>query len=548
MQLPSMRRPTFRRLAHAALVPLFKSRLWWMTLPRRAGTPLVFPSIDLWPGDAARGAVIIGGDFQCAGKTIREADAPWLAAGVSKGWIATVSSFDWLRDLRAAGGDAARERGRTLIRRWIETHGTGWRDIAWRPDILGTRIANWIEYGALLTGGADAEFLETLTVSIRQQATHLQRTANFAAPGAPRIRALKGLIFAALAFGGGKALHKPMQTLEAQIGRDILSDGGHLSRSPAVQLSVLRDLIDIRAALRDAQQEVPESIQTSIDRMAPMLRFFRHGDGGLALFNGSDEDEGWLIDVTLTRSEARGKPLESAPHSAFERLTANRTLVLMDVGAPPPPGYDDEAHAGPLSFEMSTGKERVVVNCGAHRGDSADWHMAQRTTAAHSTITIEDQNAAEILPDAGIGTRPNALPAERREADGNIWVEAGHDGYKRSFGIEHQRRIYLSANGGDLRGEDTLTGGGSRKYVTRFHLHPSVQASMVQEGSSVLLRLASGEGWRFRASGGVISLQESVYLGIRDVVKRTEQIVVSAATQDGNGQIKWAFSRLAKDA
>ena len=71
---------------------------------------------------------------------------------------------------------------------------------------------------------------------------------------------------------------------------------------------------------------------------------------------------------------------------------------------------------------------------------------------------------------------------------------------------------------------------------------------MVQEGSSVLLRLTSGEGWRFRASGGVISLQESVYLGIRDVVKRTEQIVVSAATQNGNGQIKWAFSRLAKDA
>ncbi len=106
--------------------------------------------------------------------------------------------------------------------------------------------------------------------------------------------------------------------LEAQILRDVLADGGHVSRSPAVQLSLLRDLTDIRAALLDARQEVPESHQTAIDRMAPMLRFFRHGDGGLALFNGSDEDEGWLIDVALTRS----RPAEN--RSIPRRIAASK--------------------------------------------------------------------------------------------------------------------------------------------------------------------------------------------------------------------------------
>lgn len=542
-----MARPGFRRTVYTAIKPVLGTAVWRMTLPRRPGELPHFPSIDLWPGDATRGAVIVGGDFQCAGKTIREADAPWLASGVSAEWIATVSTFDWLRDLRAAGGDAARDRGRGLILRWIETHGAEWREIPWRPDIVGARIANWIENGATLTAGAPPDFVEQFLVSLRQQTAHLWRTARFALPGAPGSRALKGLAYAALTFDDGKTLQRALRALSHQIAADILSDGGHLSRSPAVQLAVLRDLIDIRAALRDAQQEVPEAIQTSIDRMAPMLRFFRHGDGGLALFNGSDEDEGWLIDVTLTRSEARGKPLESAPHAGFERLTANRTLVLMDVGAPPPPGYDTDAHAGPLSFEMSAGKERIIVNCGAHRGDSANWRTAQRTTAAHSTVTVEDQNAAELLPEGGIGNRPQDIGIERREADGSIWVDASHDGYWRSFGVTHRRRLYLAANGGDLRGEDTLSGGDSHKFVVRFHLHPSVRASLVQEGSSVLLRLAGGEGWRFRASGGVISLQESVYLGVRDSVKRCEQIVVSSASQNGEGQVKWALTRLAKD-
>ena len=174
-----IRRFNVRRLRHAALQPLFQTSIWRMTLPGRAGRAPDFPSIDLWPGDAARGAIIIGGDFLCAGKTIREADAPWLAAGVSSDWIAAVSSFDWLRDLRAAGGDAARERGRALILRWIETHGASWRKIPWRPDILGARIANWIENGALLTSGAGENFLEVLTISLRQQAVHLQRTAKY---------------------------------------------------------------------------------------------------------------------------------------------------------------------------------------------------------------------------------------------------------------------------------------------------------------------------------------------------------------------------------
>ena len=63
----------------------------------------------------------------------------------------------------------------------------------------------------------------------------------------------------------------------------------------------------------------------------------------------------------------------------------------------------------------------------------------------------------------------------------------------------------------------------------------------------MLLRTPSGSGWRFKLSGGVISLQESVYLGFPGQVKRAEQIVISSATQNGLGQIKWALSRLADE-
>ena len=77
-----------------------------------------------------------------------------------------------------------------------------------------------------------------------------------------------------------------------------------------------------------------------------MLRFFRHGDRRLALFNDSLEEDGVLIDLVLTRSEAKGAAPSHAIHTGFDRLQAGRSLVIVDTGRPPPRGFDESAHAG----------------------------------------------------------------------------------------------------------------------------------------------------------------------------------------------------------
>ena len=83
-----------------------------------------------------------------------------------------------------------------------------------------------------------------------------------------------------------------------------------------------------------------------------------------------------------------------------------------------------------------------------------------------------------------------------------------HDGYRSLYGIIHRRRLWLSADGGDLRGEDMFTGPEGRpvtvpdrRFIVRFHLHPTVKATLAQSGQAVLMRLPSGRGWRLRASG-----------------------------------------------
>ena len=61
--------------------------------------------------------------------------------------------------------------------------------------------------------------------------------------------------------------------------------------------------------------------------------------------------------------------------------------------------------------------------------------------------------------------------------------------------------------------EDLIEAVEPQGFVLRFHLHPTVDASLQQDGETALLRLPSGSGWRLRAEGARISLEDSIYLG-----------------------------------
>ncbi len=220
------------------------------------------------------------------------------------------------------------------------------------------------------------------------------------------------------------------------------------------------------------------------------------------------------------------------------------TLVILDAGTLPPAGFDQHRHAGALAFELSCGRERLVVNCGAAIGQDASWKLAQQSTAAHSTVAVDDTNSSDITP--GASRHATIIERARETVDGNTWASASHDGYLANLGLTHRRRLYLSADGAELRGEDTLIGPHHGQYIARFHLHPDVDASLVQNGAAALLRLPSGAAWRFEARGGTLSLAESIYLGDpAKGMRRTEQIALAAPLVGGGGQIKWAFRRIA---
>ncbi|HLB79044.1 MAG TPA: heparinase II/III family protein, partial [Dongiaceae bacterium] len=399
LRLP--REVLWQRLGYRLRAPWFASAVYRLTLPTRPDGSVALGFPDPWPGNAALGGALIQGTFALADETIQNPAPLWAPIGADPAWLAELHGFAWLRDLRAVGGDGGRRAARDLVGSWIDDNAR-WRPLPWRPDLIGQRLAAWIAQYDFFGASADAGLRGRLLVSAARQACHLARVLPAGLTGGDLIVAIKGLIYAGLALPRGEAwLARGLALLETELARQIRADGGHVERSPSAHLAVLRHLIDLRAALDAAGRPLPNGLPAAIDGLAAGLRLFQHGDGGLALFNDSNEEESWQIDMALGRADlpspkrssgfaqagAHARLQPGAPQGGFQRLVANRAVVLVDGGAPAPPGFDSHAHAGTLSFEMSVGRERLIVNCGA-RASGAEWRLAQRSTAAHSTLVV----------------------------------------------------------------------------------------------------------------------------------------------------------------
>ena len=505
------------------------------TIPKRLS---VTPP-DPWPGDPAAGAQLM---------------RDWTAGSLR--WDATsLHGFAWLRDLRTLGGGDARNCAQELTIDWLSRYATysARSGQAWRADILAARQVAWLSHFDLFYNTAPESLRRELFSTLSRQHRRLRWTAAREVDGLLRLIALKGLLYGTLCLSFPKSLAKALPLLEAEIAAQINLDGGYQDRDPTSQVALVQHLVDIRALLNASEMTSSKTVNTAIRHTAPLVRMLRHRDGKLAHFNGGGESDSGLIDLTLAQANIRIRTPSSAPDSGYERLSAGKVLVLVDTGAPAPRnshcGGQRSSHSGTASFELSFGRERLIVNCGDARYAEPEWRGIGRATAAHSTLSVGDMNSSEITSKGGDSARITVVSRERNDAEGDTWFTVSHDGYTVPFGLTHRRRLFLSASGVDLRGEDTLiqnpeSGQNTNNrppFTIRFHLHPAVTASLIQDGAAVLLRLPGGTGWRFRVAGASLALTESIYLTVTET-KRTQQIVLAGRTGDNSETaVKWSL-------
>lgn len=542
-----------RRLASRLSVhPLLR----WRFASGRSDRLLIAPQ-DLRTADPTRASEIYGGRFAFAGKVVVcDGRSPFELAAPSTEWAEALVEFGWLRHLRAADSAITRANARALIDEWITLQGA-WHPIAWKPEVLSRRVITWLTHAPFLLQDADVRFYRRFMRSLTRQVRYLRGAIGTLRDGLQLLEGLIALNYAALCMAGQTRLLRPAgRRLIDELQRQILPDGGHISRNPEALIALLLDLLPLRQAFGARNVVPPVALINAIDRMMPMLRFFRHGDGGFANFNGMGPTPPDLLATVAAYDDARGKPVASATHSGYQRLDAKGAVLLIDTGKPPPFSVSHEAHAGCLSFEFSARRHRIVVNCGLPGVSRDSWRHLSRTTPAHSTVTVDDASSCRFvgagsmrrLVGATIVAGPESVPVEREDDDEGVTLIASHDGYAAPFSMVHQRRLTLSHDGRRLDGEDRilpwhgheLARNAPDRFAVRFHLHPAVRANRLTHRHGVMLMLPNREVWLFESHDAEVKLEESVYLSGGDGPRRTLQIVIYAQARR-NPDIAWSF-------
>ena len=398
----------------------------------------------------------------------------WNPAGRDRLLLYHLHYFDVL-NARANSVDA--RSGAELIARWIADNPAS-RGNGWEPYPLSLRIVNWIKWhlgGNRLSDAATRSLFLQVRALVQQIEYHLLANHLFANA--------KALYFAGLFFDHPEAL--TWKALGARILRDevqeqIFSDGGHFELSAMYHGTITADLLDIVNISRVFGDQSLPGFDLIAAKMISWLSLMTHPDGEVAYFN--DATKG--VAPTLSELKAYAARLEidcttkiddginDLSPSGYVRYQRGCQATFIDIGRIGPDYQPGHAHCDLLSFELSLGEQRHLVNTGISTYNTGARRHEERATASHNTVSIAETEQSEIWKAFRVGRRAEPIDIDI----GPQYVQAAHDGYRHK-GVIHRRRFEFGD--GRLRIDDLLDSNSTRTGAANFHFHPNVRPVLV---------------------------------------------------------------------
>ncbi|WP_386117862.1 heparinase II/III family protein [Thiohalocapsa marina] len=246
--------------------------------------------------------------------------------------------------------------------------------------------------------------------------------------------------------------------------------------------------------------------------------------------------------------------------SGYVRLQAGPAVALLDCAPIGPDYLPGHAHADTLSFELSLFGQRVIVNGGTSRYGSGPERLAERGTAAHSTVQVDGAESSEVWGGFRVARRARPFDVRVRDAKARFCTEPGfeppapalqvsaaHDGYSRLPGRPVHRRDWLLTED-RLRVTDRVEGE-VRSAVARFHLHPAIEARVFgkhqgPEGVTWTgtFQLPDGVILNWQATGGTATLTPDQWHPEFGRSLPSQCLEIELTDSECIFEIRWAFT------
>jgi uncharacterized heparinase superfamily protein len=463
--------------------------------------PTPWPFME-WQPQASR-KMLTTRDFTFLNKTIDcNGSIPWNDHRHARLWLYHLNYFDFLNvSFELPEEETTLKSALEITLDWC-AHNTQGTEVGWEPYALSVRIVNWLKFliqhqRSLELLGLETE-VKTFIESLGTQAATLERRLEKDLRGNHLLKNIKALLFAGAMLDTRLSTRwraKGQRLLEQELNEQILLDGGHFERSPMYHAQILEDLTEIRLlydrmGLRLACADL---LLRKIDSMTRFLRAILHPDGEIPLFNDSVLGGARPTRHLLAMTESpEGANVESEPYTivfpesgyGVIRSAEARSTLIFDCGPLGPDYQPGHGHCDVLSYELSLGGQRVVVDTGVSTYGPAPERAYERSTAAHNTVRVDDEEQAEIWASFRVGRRPRVGELLGGNDGPFHFLSGEHHAYRR-LGVAHTRTILFHAPDTWIVA-DLLRGNGSHLVESFLHFHPQVRLEPVAEhtGSS----------------------------------------------------------------
>ena len=460
-----------------------------------------FPSPTV-PGTNAA-AEILEGRLSFVGRTATVGFPPaWNGCDMPRLWLYNLHYHEFLWEL-------GYEDARAVVLDWIAAHSPRSGQTGWDAYPTSLRLVNWctLFFGRHAAKTLnDGAFGQALWASIRDQARHLERNIEWHLMANHLLENAVTLAVAGSCFRHRDAdrwLDLGCRLLGRELPEQVLADGGHYERSPMYQCRVLHDL---RVLMATREPRLTALARPYVSAAGGALRAMTHPDGEIALLNDS------ALDVYPMPDHVPPEAGSFALHETgyYGACTGDGDYVVCDAGPIGPDYQPGHGHADLLSFELSLGGSRVVVDSGVSTYEAGAMRDYCRSTRAHNTVEIGGADQAELWGGFRVGRRAVPSGVQWRGSPSRFTLSAEHGGYAHLPGSPRHRRRFAWQGFGVLTITDEVFATRAVDAVARLHLHPGCEVEGLTDGGCTL-RFAGGgadvswQGWQ------AAELTESIY-------------------------------------
>ncbi|MDB9752349.1 heparinase II/III family protein [Pelagibacteraceae bacterium] len=460
-----------------------------------------------------------------------------------------IHSFLWLNLIdRKSDGKSLQK----IIYIWNLKHSKYKKNI-WENSILSKRIISWLLNVDIILNNGSFDFKKKFLNSIISQTNHLKKNIKFEKNFSKRLEVLIALTLSGLVFKEYiDNYNVGIKELEKLVKNYFDEDGFPLSRNPGDLIFFSKYLLLCKECIRDAQQYVPEFLDTIIDKNLICIKSILTPNEKIPLFNGAIEENLEQLNQLTSDLKYKSKNKKKVI-GGINVFNYKNNVVFFDIGGPPKKSFSRSYQSGPLSFEYYLDGNKIITNCGFGLNISHKAELLSRLTSAQSTLTLNDTSVTKFERNKiinkifgnSIKDSFKVFDTGSIEIDKHIKVFASHNGYEKKFGCIHKRTISIDKKNYNLIGCDELMkkkDGKPLNYSIRFHLYPGLTAVKTIGGNSVLIQISKNKSLIFTIKNEAVMLEKSIFLGGNKILENT-CVTISGNLVNKDKAIHWEIRK-----